>query len=124
VPVVHRNLALLREVLRAHSDLRRTNRFAGTALISAGDCGQVGVVPELLRTDIAVDHVNRLGWTALLEAVIRRRRRARARGDRATARRSRRGREHRRPRRGDAARARAMARLRRDCRVLERAGAR
>ena len=25
---------------------------------------------ELLKTDIEVDHVNRLGWTALLEAII------------------------------------------------------
>lgn len=25
---------------------------------------------ELLKTAIAVDHVNRLGWTALLEAII------------------------------------------------------
>ena len=28
------------------------------------------VVRELLKTRIAVDHVNRLGWTALLETVI------------------------------------------------------
>jgi hypothetical protein len=27
-------------------------------------------VRELLQTRIAVDHVNRLGWTALLEAII------------------------------------------------------
>lgn len=26
--------------------------------------------PELLQADIAVDHVNNLGWTALLEAII------------------------------------------------------
>ena len=25
---------------------------------------------ELLQTDVPVDHVNRLGWTALLEAVV------------------------------------------------------
>src|SRR5687767_11019684 len=48
----------------------RTNRFGGTALIPASDRGHVGVVRELLRTEIPVDHVNRLGWTALLEAVI------------------------------------------------------
>ena len=28
------------------------------------------MVRELLRTHIPIDHVNRLGWTALLEAVI------------------------------------------------------
>jgi uncharacterized protein len=64
------NVALLRVVLRARPDLRRTNRFGGTALIPAADRGHVGVVRELLRTAIPVDHVNRLGWTALLEAVI------------------------------------------------------
>jgi ankyrin repeat protein len=57
-------------VLRAKPDLTRTNRFGGTALIPASDRGHVGVVRELLETDIDVDHVNRLGWTALLEAVI------------------------------------------------------
>jgi ankyrin repeat protein len=30
----------------------------------------VQVVRELLKTAIDVDHVNRLGWTALLEAII------------------------------------------------------
>ena len=48
----------------------RTNRFGGTALIPAADRGHVEVVRELVRTDTDIDHVNDLGWTALLEAVI------------------------------------------------------
>jgi uncharacterized protein len=64
------DVAMLREVLRAEPDLRRTNRFGGTALIPASDRGHVDMVRALLQTDIDVDHVNRLGWTALLEAVI------------------------------------------------------
>ncbi|MDN5942051.1 MAG: ankyrin repeat domain-containing protein [Nitrospira sp.] len=28
------------------------------------------MVKELLKTEIDIDHVNRLGWTALLEAII------------------------------------------------------
>ena len=28
------------------------------------------MVRELLKTTIAIDHVNRLGWTALLETII------------------------------------------------------
>ena len=32
--------------------------------------GHVAMVRALVRTDIDVDHVNNLGWTALLEAVI------------------------------------------------------
>ena len=64
------NVAMLREVLRADPDLRRTNRFGGTALIPASDRGHVDMVRALLQTEIDVDHVNNLGWTALLEAVI------------------------------------------------------
>ena len=40
------------------------------ALIPACHYGHVETVRYLLTTPIAVDHVNRLGWTALLEAVI------------------------------------------------------
>ena len=38
--------------------------------IPAADRGHVDVVRRLLETEIDVDHVNDLGWTALLEAVI------------------------------------------------------
>ena len=41
-----------------------------TGLIRASDRGHVEIVRELLKTDIRVNHVNRIGWTALLEAVI------------------------------------------------------
>jgi hypothetical protein len=34
-------------------------------LIRAADRGHVAIVQELLQTDINIDHVNRLGWTAL-----------------------------------------------------------
>jgi ankyrin repeat protein len=62
---------VLREVLRAMPDVSRTNRFGGTALIPAAERGHVEVVHLLLaRTDIDVDHVNDLGWTALHEAVM------------------------------------------------------
>jgi uncharacterized protein len=62
---------VLDEVLRAEPDVGRTNRFGGTALIPAADRGHVEMVRALLaRTDVNVDHVNDLGWTALLEAVI------------------------------------------------------
>ena len=62
---------VLDEVLRADPDVRRTNRFGGTALIPAADRGHVEMVRALLeRTKVDVDHVNDLGWTALLEAVI------------------------------------------------------
>ena len=44
--------------------------IGGTALIPASDRGHVAMVRALLETEIDVDHVNHLGWTALLEAVI------------------------------------------------------
>ena len=44
--------------------------FNGTALIRAADRGYPRVVRRLLREDIDINHVNRLGWTALHEAII------------------------------------------------------
>lgn len=65
------SVAMLRVLLPAGPDLTLRNRFGGVSLIPASERGHVGYVREVLRvTDIDVDHVNRLGWTALLEAVI------------------------------------------------------
>ena len=65
------DVAVLDEVLRGNPDVGLTNRFGGTALIPAADRGHVEMVRALLdRTTIDIDHVNNLGWTALLEAVI------------------------------------------------------
>ena len=52
------------------ADLKSTNRYGGTALIPAAHHGHTEAVRILLATAIDKDHVNRLGWTALLEAVI------------------------------------------------------
>jgi uncharacterized protein len=55
----------------AGADTSILNRFGGTALIPAADRGHVDIVEELLTTsDVNIDHVNNLGWTALLEAII------------------------------------------------------
>jgi len=65
------SVAMLREVLRGDPDLGATNRYGGVALIPASDRGHVDYVRAILaETSIDVDHVNNLGWTALLEAVI------------------------------------------------------
>ncbi|MFJ9848104.1 ankyrin repeat domain-containing protein [Streptomyces sp. NPDC101150] len=65
------SVAMMRALLPAGPDLTVTNRFGGTSLIPAAERGHVGYVRAVLReTDTDVDHVNRLGWTALLEAVI------------------------------------------------------
>ncbi|MEV4947784.1 ankyrin repeat domain-containing protein [Streptomyces sp. NPDC053755] len=65
------SVPMLRALLPAGPDLSVTNRFGGTSLIPAAERGHVAYVRAVLReTDTDVDHVNRLGWTALLEAVI------------------------------------------------------
>jgi ankyrin repeat protein len=50
-------------------DLIHTN-WDGTALIAASELGHAEVVRRLVAAGSPLDHVNNLGWTALLEAVI------------------------------------------------------
>jgi uncharacterized protein len=47
-----------------------TSIYDGTALIAAAHLGHDGVVRELIRAGAPLDHINNLGWTALIEAVI------------------------------------------------------
>jgi ankyrin repeat protein len=61
---------MLEVLLPAEPDLTIRNRFGGTSLIPASERGHVGYVRRAVRTGINVNHVNDLGWTALLEAVI------------------------------------------------------
>jgi len=64
-------LDILRLAIEAHADTRLTNRFGGISIIPASERGHVEIVRDLLTcTDINVNHVNNLGWTALLEAII------------------------------------------------------
>src|SRR5215471_11365847 len=64
-------LDILKLSIEAHADTRLTNRFGGISIIPASERGHVEIVRELLtHTDINVNHVNNLGWTALLEAII------------------------------------------------------
>jgi ankyrin repeat protein len=64
-------LDILRIANEAGADPALNNRFGGIALIPASERGHVEVVRYLLaESDVDVDHVNRLGWTALLEAII------------------------------------------------------
>ena len=64
-------LDILRIVNEAGADPAITNRYGGVALIPACERGHVEVVRYLLEeSDVDVDHVNNLGWTGLLEAII------------------------------------------------------
>ncbi len=47
-----------------------TSPYDGTALIAAAHLGHDGVVQALIDAGAPLDHVNNLGWTALIEAVI------------------------------------------------------
>jgi uncharacterized protein len=51
-------------------NLKDTNRYGGTALIPAADKGHPSTVRILIEAGVDIDHVNNLGWTALMEAVI------------------------------------------------------
>lgn len=47
-----------------------TSPYRGTALIAAAHLGHVEVVRRLIAAGAPLDHINNLGWTALMEAVI------------------------------------------------------
>jgi ankyrin repeat protein len=47
-----------------------TNRYGGNALIPAADHGHPETVRILIKAGLDIDHINNLGWTALIEAVI------------------------------------------------------
>ncbi|WP_431833422.1 ankyrin repeat domain-containing protein [Cytobacillus oceanisediminis] len=62
---------ILKLTIEAGADPAIMNRYGGTALIPASEHGHIDAIKELLtKTDIDVNHVNDLGWTALLEAII------------------------------------------------------
>ena len=61
---------ILQHMIPRGPDLSLRNRFGGSALIPACERGHVEAVRVLLTTKIAVDHVNNLGWTCLLEIVV------------------------------------------------------
>ena len=106
--------ALLELTLANGADVDAKDSYNGTGLIRAAHRGYAEIVQRLIDAEIELDHVNRLGWTALLEAVIlgdggaaSRRDRAGCWSTEASTSRSPTGRD-------DRARARGARRLRRD----------
>lgn len=62
---------ILKSILASgRANLMDTNRYGGTALIPAADKGHPSTVRILIEAGVDIDHVNNLGWTALMEAVI------------------------------------------------------
>ncbi|MBM7517732.1 ankyrin repeat domain-containing protein [Nocardioides nitrophenolicus] len=63
------HLDLLRLTLRHGADIDAKDSWNGTGLIRAAERGHALVVGELLRAGIDRDHVNRIGYQAIHEAV-------------------------------------------------------
>jgi uncharacterized protein len=71
IAAVRDDVDTLRALLAHGADARlATSPYDGTALIAAAHLGHHEVVRELIGAGAPLDHVNNLGWTALLEAVI------------------------------------------------------
>jgi uncharacterized protein len=71
VAAVRDDPAVVRTLLAGGASAKLvTSIYDGTALIAAAHLGHDGVVKELIRGGAPLDHVNNLGWTALIEAVI------------------------------------------------------
>jgi ankyrin repeat protein len=47
-----------------------TSIYGGTALIAAAHLGHAEVVRRLIAAGAPLDHVNNLGWTALMESIV------------------------------------------------------
>ena len=65
------NIKLVKMCLENGADFKVFNRYYGSALIPAAERRHLDVVNLLVNTPgYPIDHVNNLGWTALLEAII------------------------------------------------------
>jgi ankyrin repeat protein len=60
----------VRELLEPGAHVNAKDSYNGTGLIRAAERGHHRIVRRLLMAGIERDHVNRLGWTALHEAII------------------------------------------------------
>ena len=71
IAAVAGDVAMLKAALAAGNDPGlTTSRYDGTALIAAAHLGHAEVVKTLIEAGAPLDHINNLGWTALIEAVI------------------------------------------------------
>ncbi|WP_344771159.1 ankyrin repeat domain-containing protein [Aeromicrobium panaciterrae] len=64
------SVKMLEALLPAHPDMTIKNRFGGLSPIPAGERGHAAYIKRVVTAGVNLDHVNDLGWTALLEAVI------------------------------------------------------
>jgi ankyrin repeat protein len=71
IAAVRNDLEMLKLAVAGGANPRAiTSPYDGTALIAAAHLGHVEIVNELIAAKAPLDHVNNLGWTALMEAVV------------------------------------------------------
>lgn len=71
IAAVADDAATLRLLLQLGASARQvTSRYDGTALIAAAHLGHDEVVKLLIDAGAPLDHVNNLGWTALIESIV------------------------------------------------------
>jgi len=71
IAAVANDLEMLKLALDGGASAKNvTSRYNGTALIAAAHVGHVEAVKLLIAAKAPLNHVNNLGWTALLEAVV------------------------------------------------------
>lgn len=71
IAAVAGNLEVVEAALRLGANAANvTSPYEGTALIAAAHLGHTEVVKRLIDAGAPVDHVNNLGWTALIESIV------------------------------------------------------
>jgi ankyrin repeat protein len=68
---VNNDLDMLKIALEGGGNARAiTSPYDGTALIAAAHLGHVDIVRALIAAKAPLNHINKLGWTALMEAIV------------------------------------------------------
>ena len=71
IAAVNNDLEMLQIALAGGANPRAiTSPYDGTALIAAAHLGHVEIVRALIAAKAPLNHVNNLGWTAVMEAVV------------------------------------------------------
>jgi uncharacterized protein len=71
IAAVANDIEMLKILLAAGASAKNiTSRYDGTALIAAAHLGHTEVVKMLIAAKAPLNHVNNLGWTALMESIV------------------------------------------------------
>jgi ankyrin repeat protein len=71
IAAVANDVLMLKIAIKGGGNARAiTSRYNGTALIAAAHLGNAEIVRTLIAANAPLDHVNNLGWTALIESIV------------------------------------------------------